>query len=208
MAECDWARSNLGSGRALKPVDDTNTSTEQTARAALTLLDDAQKHVCVLCDWHDDYVIEAGDPPTRYIFHQVKTRNSSQGPWTFQQFFGVKKKKAATPAKEPPTIGDDAIAPLMLLHHRNFAESCAGVAFVTNSGIHPDLEKFLTQLRQAQTLTDLTGEARIAFDHIAHAYLGAQEPLASSADDLFLWLRGLHDPYRSGQPHARGPRPD
>lgn len=164
---------------------------EQTARAALTLLDDAQKHVCVYCDWHDDYVIEAGDPPTRYIFHQVKTRNSSQGPWTFQQFFGVKKKKAATPANEPPKIGDDAIASLMLLHHGNFAESCAGVAFVTNAGIHPDLEKFLTQLRQVQTLNDLTGEARIAFDHIAHAYLGAEEPLASSPEDLFLWLRGV-----------------
>ena len=33
---------------------------QRTARATLTLLDDASDHVCVYCDWHDDYVIEVG----------------------------------------------------------------------------------------------------------------------------------------------------
>ena len=50
---------------------------ERTARATLDLLADSTKHICVYCDWHDDYVIEIGDPPTRYLFHQVKGRKSS-----------------------------------------------------------------------------------------------------------------------------------
>jgi hypothetical protein len=66
---------------------------ERTALAALDLLDDVRKYVCVYCDWHDDYVVEAGDSPTHYIFHQVKGRKSSRGPWKFSEFFGVAKKK-------------------------------------------------------------------------------------------------------------------
>ena len=164
---------------------------QQTARAALTMLDDAQKHVCVYCDWHDDYVIEVGDPPTRYVFHQVKSRSSSQGPWSFAGFFGVKRKVSPKVAKTVPTDSTDAIAPLMLLHHRNFADDCLSVAFVTNAGVNEDLEGFLGKLHEAPTLAELGGDARISFDHIARAYLAVEEPLAQSADDLFLWMRGI-----------------
>jgi hypothetical protein len=72
-------------------------------------------------------VSELGDPPTRYVFHQVKGRKSSQGPWTFSEFFGVLKKKAKNESRKPPTVKADAIMPLMLLHHKNFGESCAGL---------------------------------------------------------------------------------
>jgi len=51
---------------------------ERTARASLDLLVDSCKQVCVYCDWHDDYVAEVGDSPTRYVFHQVKGRSTSQ----------------------------------------------------------------------------------------------------------------------------------
>src|ERR1700678_1168325 len=87
---------------------------ERTARAALDLLTDARKYVCVYCDWHDDYVIESGDPPTRYAFHQVKGRTSSQGPWSFTDFFGVRKKKAGGVASKPANVNRGAILPLML----------------------------------------------------------------------------------------------
>ncbi len=108
---------------------------ERTARAALDLLAEDAKHVCVYCDWHDDYVIETGQPPACYLFHQVKGRKSSQGPWKFSEFFGVQMKNSPTPAKNPPAVASDAIVPLMLLHHRNFGHSCAGLAFVTNAGL-------------------------------------------------------------------------
>ncbi len=88
---------------------------QRTARAALNLLDDTQEHVCVYCDWHDDFVIEVGTPPTRYVFHQVKGRTSSKGPWTFPEFFGVQHKKGAKPATKPPAVSGNAIFPLMLL---------------------------------------------------------------------------------------------
>src|SRR5882724_10126970 len=119
---------------------------ERTARAALDLLVDGLNYVCVYCDWHDDYVIETGDPPTRYVFHQVKGRKSSRGPWTFGEFFGVAKKKARAPSKKPATVKPDAIVPLMLLHHKNFRDSCAGLAFVTNTGLDPVLSGFLEKI--------------------------------------------------------------
>jgi hypothetical protein len=122
---------------------------ERTARAALDLLADESKYVCVYCDWHDDYVVEIGQPPTRYVFHQVKGRKSSQGPWKFSEFFGVQMKKAVKPAKNPPAVATDAIVPLMLLHHRNFGDSCAGLAFVTNAGVDPGLANFLEAVSNA-----------------------------------------------------------
>jgi hypothetical protein len=103
---------------------------ERTARAALDLLADDEKHVCVYCDWHDDYVVETGLPSTHYIFHQVKGRKSSQGPWKFSELFGVQMKKSPTPSKHPPVVSTDAILPLMLLHHRNFGDKWGGLAFL------------------------------------------------------------------------------
>ena len=164
---------------------------ERTARAALDLLADGARHVCVYCDWHDDYVVEIGSPPTRYIFHQVKGRKSSQGPWKFSEFFGVLKKKAAKPSKEPPTVSADAIVPLMLLHHKNFGNSCAGLAFVTNAGLDAALSQFLEVVGQTNNETELPEDERIAFQHIARAYMAAKPPLAESAANLFTWLRGL-----------------
>jgi hypothetical protein len=165
---------------------------ERTARAALDLLSDGTKHVCVYCDWHDDYVVETGDPPTRYVFHQVKGRKSSQGAWTFGDFFGVRMKKKAKPvAKKPPVVSDDAIVPRMLMHHRNFGDNCAGIAFVTNAGLNPELSGFLAAIAAPADVASLPPEARIAFDHVARAYAATTPTLVSSPGDLFAWLRSL-----------------
>jgi hypothetical protein len=164
---------------------------ERTARAALDLLADGLKHVCVYCDWHDDYVVEIGDPPTRYSFHQVKGRKTSQGPWRFGEFFGVAKSKARVLSKKPAIVKMNAVLPLMLLHHINFSDSCAGVSFVTNTGIDPELSGFLTTLNNKNSITALPEGVRFAFEHIAQAYTTTTPPLAPSAAELFVWLRGL-----------------
>ena len=164
---------------------------ERTARAALNLLADSPKHVCVYCDWHDDYVVEIGDPPTRYVFHQVKGRKSSQGPWTFSEFFGILKKKAKNKAKKPAKVKADAIVPLMLLHHKNFGENCAGLAFVTNAGLDPALSGFLEAIGHAESEAALPEDAQIAFEHMAHAYTATDPKLAPAATELFKWLHGL-----------------
>jgi hypothetical protein len=164
---------------------------ERTARAALDLLSDGTRHVCVYCDWHDDYVVETGDPPTRYLFHQVKGRKSSQGAWTFGDLFGVKLKKAKGVAKQPPAIRDDAVVPRMLTHFGNFGDTCAGIAFVTNAGLTSDLSGFLGAVSAAADIASLPSEARVAFDHVARAYAAAAPPLVLSPDDLFAWLRCL-----------------
>lgn len=164
---------------------------ERTARAVLDLLTDSSKFICVYCDWHDDYVVEIGDPPTRYAFHQVKGRKTSQGPWTFGEFFGVQMKKAKQASKKPAAVSDKAIVPRMLWHYANFGDACAGIAFVTNAGLHPDLSEFLETVAHAADVEALPTKARIAFDHVARAYAANDPPLAASAAGLFAWIRGL-----------------
>jgi hypothetical protein len=164
---------------------------ERTARAALDLLVDGPKHVCVYCDWHDDYVIEIGDPPTRYEFHPVKGRKSSQGPWTFREFFGVSKTKAKVAPKKPVAVKADGILPLMLSHHKNFSTACAGLAFVTNAGLDPALSEFIEEIGRSTVEADLSPDAQIDLERIALAYAAAVPRVASSKSELFQWLRGL-----------------
>lgn len=164
---------------------------ERTARAALDLLSDTSQYICVYCDWHDDYVVETGGPPTRYRFHQVKGRKSSQGAWTFYDFFGAKgnRKKSGTP--RPARVSEDAIVPRMLTHYADFGDNCAGIAFVTNSGLSTDLSRFLEAIAAATDPAALPAEIRLNFDHLAHAYAAATPPIAASRNDLFVWLKSL-----------------
>jgi len=164
---------------------------ERTARATLDLLADGTTHICVYCDWHDDYVAEVGSPSTRYVFHQVKGRKSSQGPWKFKEFLGVSKKNTAKPSKKPAEVTANAIMPLMLLHYQNFGDSCAGLVFVTNAGLDPELSHFLETVRTSGAEADLPEEARNTFQHLARAYTAAKPPLAVSSAQLFMWLRGI-----------------
>jgi Cap4 dsDNA endonuclease len=164
---------------------------ERTARAALDLLSDGAKHVCVYCDWHDDYVAEISGSASGYVFHQVKGRKSSQGPWKFSELFGVSNKKAAKPSTKPASVSPNAILPLMLLHHKNFGDNCAGLAFVTNAGIEPAVSQFLDTIGRSNSEAELAEEEGIAFRHVARAYMAAEPPLATSAAELFKWLRGL-----------------
>ena len=164
---------------------------ERAARRALTLLDHQLKHVCIYCDWHDDVVIELGDPPTRYLFHQVKGRESKHGPWTFVDFFGVQKREATPLPVKPPKVGKGAIVPNMLLHHQEFGHECAGIEFVTNTGLEPQLGAFVEAMVRADDLTKLDGIERIAFDYIAGAYLSRKPPLASSREILFERIRAI-----------------
>ena len=67
------ATSSLASDAGARPAINTNTNASGQRAPRLDLLSDGTQHVCVYCDWHDDYgVVETGDPPTRYVFHQVK----------------------------------------------------------------------------------------------------------------------------------------
>ena len=162
---------------------------ERTARAALELLTDSTKHICVYCDWHDDYVVETGDPPTGYLFHQVKGRRSSQGPWKFSEFFGVRRR--TNPSRQTANADPNAVVPRMLLHYANFGDSCAGIAFVTNAGLNPELSAFLHSLACSADAGALTYKERIVFNHIARAYAAAIPPLVALPEQLFAWMQGF-----------------
>jgi hypothetical protein len=164
---------------------------ERTALAALDILVDDKKHVSVYCDWHDDYVIETGFSPTKYIFHQVKGRKSSQGPWSFRDLFGVSLREDGKQTKKPAVVAKSAIVPLMLLHHRNFGDNCAGLAFVTNAGLEPNLSAFLSCVGSSKDEAALPALSKNAFNHLARAYVAADPAHALSTGDLFRWLKGI-----------------
>lgn len=164
---------------------------ERTARAALDLLADGASHTALYCDWHDDYVIETGDTPSRYVFHQVKGRTSSQGPWKFREFLGVPLRVATSPTAKPATVEKTAIVPLMLFHYGNFYENCAGIAFITNAGLDNTLLTFLKSLQSCSEIEDLPDDTRNAFNHLARAYTTTTPPLASSPKELFGRLQAL-----------------
>lgn len=161
---------------------------ERTARASLELLIDVPKQVCVYCDWHDDFVVEVGDPPTRYVFHQVKGRTSSQGPWTFSEFFGVRKKESKNQSKTLPHAKLDAVFPRMLLHVANFGANCAGLVFVTNAGLDASLSEFIEAIGKASSELDIDDSQLAAFQHVARGYMSANPPLVASAAVLFQCL--------------------
>jgi transcriptional regulator with XRE-family HTH domain len=79
----------------------------------------------------------------------------------------------------------------MLLHHKNFGNGCAGLAFVTNAGLDPALNQFLESISKSSDETQLSGEIKYAFQHVARAYTAVNPPLVVSEAQLFTWLRGL-----------------
>lgn len=173
---------------------------ERTALATLNLLSSQHKHLCVYCDWHDDFVVELEEAHTAYQFHQVKGRKSSQGPWSFREFFGVSlvvvkaRDEAKEPAKlhkdpKPVKAAGDAIFVRMIQHRRNFGAACAALIFVTNAGIEPALSNFLSSLKSKSSRDELSPESKVLFDRLAAAYVAAK--LVDSATDLFTWLREL-----------------
>lgn len=163
---------------------------ERAARRVLDLLDHQKRHVCVYCDWHDDFVVERGDPPTQYVFHQVKGRKSGLGAWTFADFFGV-TKHVTRPLPKSAKVAKGAIVPLMLLHYLNFPDTCEGLAFVTNTGFDQKLEDFMNAMAAAAKLDDLGTEDRTSFDFIAVAYLAGRKRLAPSPAVLFDRIRSI-----------------
>jgi hypothetical protein len=96
-------------------------------------------------------------------------------------------KTSAAPANSPPAVSTDAIVPRMLLHHQNFGDSCAGLAFVTNAGLDAGLANFLRAIGNAPDIASLPADAR---KHVVRGYAATTPPLASSEADLFTSLRG------------------
>jgi hypothetical protein len=165
---------------------------------ALEMLAQHERH-CVYCEWHDDFVVEINpDVSLRYHFHQVKSKSLSQGPWTFNELFGVSapraRKKAARPTKSGAAakaiaVKDDAILLRLLAHDSAFGAACGGFMFVTNTGIDPIAQKLLDGIANAASLPDLGNEARDLFDQLVRGYCTGPVPRVPSPDALFGFLK-------------------
>lgn len=163
---------------------------ERTARAAIELLNDDANCVCVYCDWHDDYVVEVSGDPTEYKFYQVKGKALSAGPWTTLAFWGVTKPPKGK-SKPPATVREDAVFPRLLAHITRFHKSCAGLAFVTNSELIPELSEFINSISAAPSLETVAPSDRALFHHLYGAYVGTVPPLVGSLEGLFHAIRSL-----------------
>lgn len=174
---------------------------EQATMGALEMLA-CHDRICVYCEWHDDFVVEANhEPSLRYYFNQVKTKSLSQGPWSFHELFGLSPpkqptrstlaqvKKSAPTVLRPLAVGTDAIFRRLLAHDERFGSSCGGFNFVTNTGVHPVAQKFLEAVAGAPTLAELDKDCGTIFEHLARGYCSGPNPLLASTDELFARLK-------------------
>jgi hypothetical protein len=71
---------------------------QRAAEACLSLLEETDT-TCIFLEWHDDFVSQRSSQSTAlYGFNQVKTRTTSQGPWTVSQIFGLPTSAALSPS--------------------------------------------------------------------------------------------------------------
>lgn len=154
----------------------------QAATDSLLLFNDV---LVLYCEWHDDYVLENGPASTVpvYRFHQVKTRDLGQGPWTLQTIFGIKTSKLpknqTAPDKEP--------FHRLLEHPFNFTSGCDRLVLVTNNAVDDGVNKFLDAIRTATKVDDLSKDLRKQFDRILAVHMYVQPSL--TANTLFDVLR-------------------
>lgn len=148
----------------------------QAAADSLEVLDDSRV-TCIYCEWHDDYVIETAGASS-YRFHQVKTRSASQGPWTLNEFFGVKRtlgrpKKGTSPSGTATT---DSIFGRMFDHVSRLGARCELFVFVTDAGITDEFKDLLASIRtgavplpaaSATELSKLFNALKTAFPSLA-----------------------------------------
>jgi hypothetical protein len=163
----------------------------QAAVDALAVLDDT-KVACVYCEWHDDYVIEAAGVVS-YRFHQVKTRSASLGPWTLNEFFGVKRPKGRQPKKGPPrpaTAAADSIFGRLYEHVSSFGIRCECFVFVTDAGCAPDFEDLIKNSKKATNPASLPLNAASEFQKLHAALISAFPALTEAA--LFEFLKRFH----------------
>ena len=133
----------------------------QAAAEALSLLTD-ETSVCVYCEWHDDFVSENSSAAC-YVFHQVKTRIKSKGPWRLTEFFGLAKTKKGQP--ESALDGSSIFAHLWD-HTTKFGHKCRRFVFVTDAGIQSDLADFLTEVSTCTAAGQLSGPSQIIFQRV------------------------------------------
>jgi len=161
----------------------------QAAAECLQVLDDTEV-ACVYCEWHDDYVVEAAGIVS-YRFHQVKTRTASRGPWTLNEFFGVKRTPGKTKrgAKKSGQATADSIFGRLYDHASKFGAQCDCFVFVTDAGIAPQFDALLEAIRAVPTAGGLSGTVSTEFMGL-HTALNTAFPTLT-ADDLFLFMRRL-----------------
>jgi DNA-binding Xre family transcriptional regulator len=162
----------------------------EAAADALLVLDDT-KVACVYCEWHDDYVIETAGVLS-YRFNQVKTRSASQGPWTLNEFFGVKRAKGKKPKNGPPRASatTDSIFGRLLDHVTKFGDRCEWFVFVTDVGMSSDFETLLDDVRTAADQNGLAAGVADEFVKL-HAALVTAFPKLNN-EELFRFLKRLY----------------
>jgi hypothetical protein len=160
----------------------------QAAADALQVLDDTSV-VCVYFEWHDDYVIESAGVIS-YRFHQVKTRSLRSGPWTINEFFGIKKARGRMPAKGPAklaAVDKSSIFSKLYDHVGRFGTRCGGFVFVTENVANLEFDALLRDTRAAKDHTRLVGNSLNEFQ-LLHGALVTAFPLITK-EDLFGFLQ-------------------
>lgn len=168
---------------------------QRAATACLNLLEE-DGAICVLCEWHDDYVVERERTRCSFVlygFHQVKTRESHLGPWSLAEIFGFYTDQKKREQKEVNVHAATSIAGRMFGHILNFDAACEAVILVTNIGVKKEVKELLAAVSKATSPADLTGEEGTGFRKIYDVYSKAFSGLDEEKFLGFLKRFGIKD---------------
>lgn len=136
----------------------------QAAASALNLIDKTDAALCVYCEWHDDYVLEA-EADGLYTFCQVKTRGSA---WTVGEFFGL-GRTSSTGERTLSKSKKSCIFSNLWDHTQKFDARCHGFVFLSDAALEPELQGLLDAAKTSDSVDRLTNEMRALFLSILNA---------------------------------------
>lgn len=104
----------------------------------------------VYCDYHDDFVVrEIISQDKRYHFYQVKTKSKKNHLYSLRELFGIYKAKRLE-LQSAEDVASSYIG-LLLLHVKNFENSCVSVNFLTNIQFDDTTVALISAIRNSET---------------------------------------------------------
>jgi hypothetical protein len=167
----------------------------QAAAGSLSLIEKTDTAVCLYCEWHDDYVLEA-EADGRYAFFQVKTNSGAK--WTVGEFFGLGKLNKKTGLRSLPKRKADAAAPPkkssifsnLWDHTQKFGDLCKRFVFLSDAELDSELQALVDDSKGCIAPDTLSEESKTLFQSL----VASLKPKYSTVTDatFFAFLQRLY----------------
>ena len=175
----------------------------QAAAGSLSLIEKTDTAVCLYCEWHDDYVLEA-EADGRYAFFQVKTNSGAQ--WTVGEFFGLGRLNTKTGLRSLPKPKPNSAAPPkkssifsnLWDHTQKFGDLCQRFVFLSDAELDSELQSLLDESKSYTAPNSLSAESKTLFQSLLSSLKPKYPTLTDATFFAFLqrlyWQLGVGTP--------------